>query len=241
VKKLLLASLLIGACASSPRVAPSPGAPAEARQQPDGVHWVRDSAEYQAAALQAFALATHLVEEQAKARGPGSWGVISDADETLLDNSDYQKERAAIGQGYSNESWRAWTRRRAAGAVPGAAAFSQRVRALGGRLAIVTNRFAEECPDSEANLRTLGIVFDALLCRSAESAKAARFELVRTGKAAAGLPPVDVVLYVGDNILDFPGMRQASRAQPDAFGDFGRRFVLIPNPMYGSWESNPRR
>jgi 5'-nucleotidase (lipoprotein e(P4) family) len=234
-----LASVVTFACASSPRVGPA-AAPAAAAP-PHAIHWVRDSAEYQAAALQAFRLATRLAEEQAQARAQGSWGVLCDADETLLDNSEYQKERAASGQGFSRESWRAWCARRSAGAVPGAAAFSQRVRALGGRLAIVTNRSAEECPDTDANLRALGIEFDALLCRTAEGEKDARFALFRSGKAVPGLGPVEVVLYVGDNILDFPGLSQATRDRPGALAEFGRRFVLVPNPMYGSWEANKPR
>ncbi len=50
-----------------------------------------------------------------------------------------------------------------------------------------------------------------------------------------------IVLWVGDNITDFPDLDQTVRTRPEeAFADFGRRFIVIPNPMYGSWESNPR-
>ena len=35
-------------------------------------------------------------------------------------------------------------------------------------------------------------------------------------------------------------MRQEARKAGElAFGEFGGRFILIPNPMYGSWERNP--
>ena len=45
--------------------------------------------------------------------------------------------------------------------------------------------------------------------------------------------------FVGDNIQDFPGLSQAIRKQGDeAFADFGARFFVLPNPMYGSWEKN---
>ena len=57
------------------------------------------------------------------------------------------------------------------------------------------------------------------------------------GKTPAGQAPLDVVAFVGDNILDFPGLTQAIRQGGDAaFSDFGVRFFLVPNPMYGSWE-----
>ena len=47
-------------------------------------------------------------------------------------------------------------------------------------------------------------------------------------------------MWVGDNIHDFPGMEQEHRHDPRAFEDFGARFVIVPNPMSGSWVSNPQ-
>jgi len=42
---------------------------------------------------------------------------------------------------------------------------------------------------------------------------------------------------VGDNILDFPALSQAIRPKGEsAFTDFGTRFFMLPNPMYGSWQ-----
>ena len=46
--------------------------------------------------------------------------MILDADETVIDNSLYQRERAAVGQGFSSDTWAAWVERRAATALPGA-------------------------------------------------------------------------------------------------------------------------
>jgi predicted secreted acid phosphatase len=45
-----------------------------------------------------------------------------------------------------------------------------------------------------------------------------------------------VVAFVGDNIQDFPGQSQAIRERAEeAFAEFGARFFVLPNPMYGSW------
>jgi predicted secreted acid phosphatase len=53
---------------------------------------------------------------------------------------------------------------------------------------------------------------------------------------------LEVVLWVGDNIQDFPALTQAVRLQGDAaFGVFSERYIVLPNPMNGSWESNPPR
>ena len=54
-----------------------------------------------------------------------------------------------------------------------------------------------------------------------------------------GLAAADVLLWIGDNIQDFPRLRQDVRSANDsAFAEFGDRFIVLPNPMYGSWERN---
>ncbi len=63
---------------------------------------------------------------------------------------------------------------------------------------------------------------------------------MQDGTALAGLPPLEIVAWVGDNIHDFPGGSQELRgADPRSLADFGVRFFLPPNPMYGSWQGNP--
>jgi 5'-nucleotidase (lipoprotein e(P4) family) len=209
---------------------------------PDSLHWLRNSTEYRAAALQAYRLARDQLERAAAGRQPGSWAVILDADETVLDNSQYQKERSERGLGFTPESWSEWVRRRAAPPVPGSADFLRRVRELGGRIAIVTNRTEAECPDTEANFREQALPFDAMLCRpeGQSGEKEARFDSVARGGATPGLPPLEVLMWVGDNIQDFPDLTQASRDRSEELAAFGRRYVVLPNPVYGSWEAIPR-
>ena len=94
--------------APPPVIEPLPGtagtAPAGTAVMPDSVHWVRNSAEYEAAVLQAYRLATERLDKLRAGRASGAWAVVADADETLLSNSQYQKERAAAGAGFSAES-----------------------------------------------------------------------------------------------------------------------------------------
>jgi 5'-nucleotidase (lipoprotein e(P4) family) len=192
---------------------------------------VTTAAEYHALAWQAFALAGERVEELAAGRAPGTWAVSVDADETLISNAQYEVETVE----FDAASWRAWVARREATALPGAREFLQRVHELGGRVAVVTNRKHEERADTEANLVALGLPFDLLLTRGEERAKDARWQAVEAG--TAGLPPMEILLWVGDNILDFPGVDQSLRAAPiEALAPFGERFVIVPNPMYGSWK-----
>ena len=164
--------------------------------------------------------------------------MVLDADETIISNFLYQLERARLGLGYSAESWNAWVKRREATPLPGAARFLSRVRELGGRIAIVTNRLGSECADTEAVFRAHALVYDAMLCRpdGTPSDKNPRFASVASGQALGLSTPVEVVAFVGDNILDFPQLSQAIKGGgDDAFNGFGSRFFVIPNPMYGSW------
>jgi 5'-nucleotidase (lipoprotein e(P4) family) len=214
---------------------------APATLPPESIRWTRDSAEHRALLLQVYRAATAHVEREAAARVPGTWAVVLDADETVLDNSLYQLERARAGKPFDAESWRAWCARREAVPLPGAQAFLARVRSLGGKVAIVTNRSAGECPDTEAVFQAHRLAYDAMLCKpeAGPSDKNPRFESVARGTTPAGLPPLEVVAFVGDNIQDFPGLSQALRKETDeAFAPFGARFFVLPNPMYGSWERN---
>ena len=237
--------ILIGLAAGCRTAAPatpavSPSSPAiTPAAEPDSIRWVRDSAEYRAAVVQTYRLATIHVEREASGRAAGSWAAVLDADETVISNLTYQAERARAGLGYSTDSWAAWVRRREATPLPGAAAFLSRVRALGGKIAIVTNRLGSECDDTIAVFTRDALVYDAMLCRpnGSPSDKNPRFEAVRLGQTAASPTPLDVIAFVGDNIQDFPGLSQKVKDAGEAgFAAFGQRFFVLPNPMYGSWQ-----
>jgi 5'-nucleotidase (lipoprotein e(P4) family) len=193
------------------------------------LRWYQRAAERRALSLQAYGLAS--AKLQAKAPS-GNWGVIMDVDETSLDNSAYQHSRADLGVGFSPGSWTAWVNQKAAIAIPGAPDFTAKVHALGGKVVLVTNRKdGTECPQTEDNLHAVGVVFDQILCQTGPSDKNPRFQQVQA--------QMNVVMFVGDNIQDFPALTQDIRKQPDAaFADFGDKFILVPNPMYGSWEKN---
>jgi 5'-nucleotidase (lipoprotein e(P4) family) len=215
--------------------APAPPAPAPAATpMPDSLHWFRDSAEYQAASRQAYVLATALVDGAALSRyGNRAWGVIVDGDETILDNSAFQKESWQKGLAYTPARWSAWVQSKQSRAIPGAAAFTRHVRELGGKVVVVTNGAIADCPAYQSHIGELGIEIDDIKCQTDTSDKNPRFTAVQQ--------TIDVVLWVGDNINDFPNQSQAVRTGGDAaFADWGSRFVVMPNPMYGSWQGNPQ-
>ncbi|MDQ8187486.1 HAD family acid phosphatase [Pelagicoccus sp. SDUM812002] len=209
---------------------------------PSDLHWVRNAAEYKALTQQIYAAATKELEARvASGEFEGKrWGVSMDADETVLDNSLEAKERR--GAEFRLDVWQDWCRRVEAPAVPGSVAFIRRVKALGGNVAIVSNRSVMVQEATEANLEKLGVPFDVVLLKDEADEKEPRWELVESGAAIAGLEAFEIVMYFGDNIKDFPKLTQglASDGAATEFEEFGRKFFVLPNPVYGSFASNSK-
>ncbi|MEE8278275.1 MAG: HAD family acid phosphatase [Thermoanaerobaculia bacterium] len=236
ILRLAVLGLILGCLSREPASVPSP-----APILPDDVHWVRNSAEHRAAFIQTYRLATRRLEELAREREPGTWAVVLDFDETVLDNSEYEKELNERGESFAQESWKEWILRQEAPPLPGVVSFLERVHGLGGRIAIVTSRRQELCAATEAELRAHGIPFDIMLCGSESREKEPHWEQIRRGEAAPELPPLEILVWLGDKIDDFPQLDQSLRHAPEeAFEEFGESYFILPNPMYGSWVGNPR-
>lgn len=232
--------LLLVGCAStapSPETASPVGERAVRYETPK---WARNSAEHKAVFEQIYELAGSRLVELTRELERGTWAVSLDADETVIDNSLYQEEVALVGEKYTPETWDLWVRRLEAPALPGALEFLGLVHDRGGKIIIVTNRDEPYCDLTRQNFRRHEIPFDLMLCRiDGKSPKEPRWEAVRTGKASPELPPLEIVMWLGDNVNDFPGLDQELRHEPEeAFAAFGDRYFIFPNPMYGSWEGN---
>lgn len=257
ISGVVVISLLLAGCATM-NAQQSPATPAAPTTAPPAaaatpgpalrelnIKWVRDSQEYATLARQAYRMATDAVTRVAPAQKGRHWTVVLDVDETALDNSTYQLDRAAYGLAFEPDSWGAWIRRREAAAVPGVVAFVAAVRKAGGHIAWITNRDNVEADPTRDNLRTVGLWNDDdRLCtqRDSKHTKRMRREEVRAGNGAcawSGSASV-IVAFVGDQMGDFP---EATEPPADAAGDnaFGRSSFLIPNPMYGGWTSRVTR
>ena len=110
-----------------------------------GIKYVRDSNEYSTTMRQTYRVATDAVARLASGLAGRDWAVVLDIDETALDNSAYQLERAAYGLPFDAASWSAWVQRREASAVPGAIDFIVVIRKLGGRIAADHQSGNERC------------------------------------------------------------------------------------------------
>ena len=220
-------------------------AQAQSAMQALDVKWVRESEEYAASTRQVYRVGTTAVENAARQVPAGRWAVILDVDETALDNSQYQLEIRAYGQPFTDATWQPFVARRSSPAVPGAVDFINAVRRLGGHVAWVTNRNQAAYEDTRANLQSAGLLApDDKVCVLSDTSYTKR---VRRAEVASGNgrcswgQPLTVLAFFGDQMGDFPA---AGESDPDAGRDeaFGVRYFLIPDPMYGAWQSrNTRR
>lgn len=205
------------------------------------VNWIQQSGEYRALAYQAFNAARAAFDHAKVPKGKQK-AVVVDLDETMLDNSPYMAWEAATGNNYNSapDSWYDWTNAAQAKAIPGAVAFAQHVAQRGGKIYYISNRKeSKELAATIKNLNTLGfpnVSEQTVLLKTDSGNKQARIDSVKQHGA-------EIVVYIGDNLNDFGSStyhqdNTARRAFVDAHQqDFGTRYIVLPNPIYGDWES----
>jgi 5'-nucleotidase (lipoprotein e(P4) family) len=207
-------------------------------------HWQRNSLEYCRLTLSAYDGALGAARRLAKANKRGQWIVLMDADETVIDNSLFERERQSCGGEFKDGQWESWVAAGMARDVPGAAAFTREVHRLGGLIAIVTNRRAADDAITRADLKRNGIWFDYEIGMADVSDKTLRWRAAALAlkKKFGGQPKA--VMWVGDQITDLAivdkkGKILRAMTQKDIGAGIGVNLFLLPNPMYGNWTSNP--
>jgi 5'-nucleotidase (lipoprotein e(P4) family) len=222
---------------------PAPAPQSVSDYQEGAILWTQSSGEVKALCYQAFTLARMMLDRDLRInrRGRMRRAVVVDADETVLDNSRYQATLVRNGQVYSAQSWTQWVNRAEAEAIPGAVEFLRYTASRGVRVFYITNRKSEEKEATAANLKKLGFpdVSDETL-------------LVRTDPNSSSKEPrrrsvssrYRIVLLMGDNLNDFAEAFENSKtvsgrieAVEQNKSRFGTRFIVLPNAMYGDWES----
>lgn len=199
--------------------------------------WYQRAAEVRALCYQAFNMARLMFDGDLAMGDSGKKrAVIVDVDETILDNSPYEAGLVGKNYGYS-KGWGDWINAAEAPAIPGALEFLNYVVSKGGAVFYVTNRKIKYRDGTIKNLKAAGFpqVNDAhVLCREKTSDKEPRREMVRQNHR--------IVLLMGDNLNDFEsvfrkkGTEERAAAVDRMKEQFGRMFIVLPNPMYGDWE-----
>ncbi|MGD8630067.1 MAG: HAD family acid phosphatase [Gammaproteobacteria bacterium] len=210
--------------------------------------WQHTSAEYDATVRQAYRLAQENLD---KALLDPDWGaalelqgndnglppaILLDLDETVLDNTGYEvRIIRELGQ-YSPESFARWCESATAPAVSGAAEFLD--YAASRQVAVfyysARKESLREC--TTRNLRALDLPLSDdshLLLDDGTSKSEYRAMIVSRYR---------LLLLVGDNLEDFvAGSKSHSGLRRELAQRYsrrwGREWIILPNPMYGHWES----
>lgn len=215
--------------------------------QVGGVLFMQHAGEYRALAYQAFNFAHWQLDADfnkknlkklPKALRKMPRAVVVDVDETVLDNSPQQAFSIKKHLPFTPAIFTEWVNLRKAKAIPGAVDFLNYAHQKGVKVFYVTNRNASEKQGTIDNLRAVGFpdaTEETVQVRADTSSKEVR-RLAISSKYR-------IVLLMGDNLNDFSNIFE-KQSVAERFGQvdksremFGKKFIVLPNVMYGDWES----
>ena len=203
------------------------------------VLWHQTSAEYRALCYQAFNVAKTYLETLIPGREPNEkFAIITDLDETIIDNSYLEAKQIKEGKEYNNARWKEWVNMSAATEVPGAIEFLQWAASRNITIFYISNRSVSDVKPTLANLNKLQLPNadeEHMLFLSAESTKEPRRQIVAKDHK--------IVMLMGDNLNDFTNLFEKKsiddrKAETDKVKDeWGKKFIVLPNAIYGEWEN----
>jgi 5'-nucleotidase (lipoprotein e(P4) family) len=217
------------------------------------VLWFQRSPEMRALYMQSYhnaqdALDANLKHPLTKKRK----AVVVDIDETLLDNSPYEAWLAANDSSFTSSSWSSWINDAKAKPLPGALNFLNYAKKRGCAIFYVSNRKKEgqfdatlknlvddAFPDAEASHLLLKTAADTATT-SAFTSKEQRRRFI------SDQLNYEIILLCGDQLADldksfnlFAGATENSIT--DSLNKYsmllGKKYIALPNPMYGDWLS----
>lgn len=220
---------------------------ADAEYQIGAVLFMQKAAEYRALAYQAFNFARWRLDADfdkknlkklPKAERKRARAVVVDVDETILDNSPAQAVQIKNRLPFIQSRWTEWVLTRKAKAIPGAVDFLNYASQKGVRVFYVTNRIEAEKAATIDNLKAAGfpdVSDETLMVKTTESGKEARRQAI--------MQKYRIVLLAGDNLDDFSNVFER-KSVADRFAEtdnardlWGKKFIVLPNAMYGTWEN----
>ena len=208
-------------------------------RQVNAVLWIQNAGEVKALAHQAFNVARLRLDQDLRSRGKGKKrrAVVVDVDETVLDNGPYGGWGILTGKSYP-AGWQEWVEMGQAQALPGAVEFLSYAASKGVSVFYITNRKDQGQGRAATirNLKNLGFPVEEenVMLRTKGRSKIARRQQV--------LHNHRIVLLVGDTLGDFAGafehksQEERNQAVDKMHQAFGKRFIVLPNPVYGDWE-----
>ena len=143
-----VAALLLGGCCATKTSTAAQAPKGESALIANGKLWSsyfqQNAAEYEALCLQAFNVAQLRLDEALAKKSDKPLAIVTDIDETFLDNSPFEAYCAKKGISYSQEAWEEWTVLGDAKPLAGALDFFKYADSKGVAIFYVTNRLEKE-------------------------------------------------------------------------------------------------
>lgn len=221
--------------------------------QIDALLWSTASAEYEIIARQIFFQAQrqmdHLITrkgetaalEQQKEFSRLPPAVIVEVDETIISNGQFQYQLLTKGEAFNEETnWVAWVNEARAKPVPGAVEYTKHAADKDVTVFYMTNRHASLQEATWRNLRQLGFPLakeSQLLMRDEQTGWDKESRRTQVAKNYR------IIQMIGDGLGDF--MASTENMTPEQRRDisnsymayWGEKWFMLPNPVYGDWES----
>jgi 5'-nucleotidase (lipoprotein e(P4) family) len=205
--------------------------------------WYQHSSEMTALYYQGFNIARERLDDAVAAnKQEKPLAVVVDIDETMLNNSPF--ETSLITNSDDLKGWYGWTSKASAKPLPGALEFAKYAESRKVEIFYITNRDDKEHAVTLKNLQNEGFPFatdDHLFTKSDLSYTTGNTSS-KAGRRAVVAEKHKIILLIGDNLNDFSeifedrSVNDGKEAVANNREEFGRKFIILPNPMYGAWE-----
>jgi 5'-nucleotidase (lipoprotein e(P4) family) len=227
----------------------------ESNERLNSIMWMQTSAEYRVLAASAYQQAHNAIDIALRQKNwsaateqKGNYtklppAIILDIDETVLDNIPYQAQLIKTHSEYNPTSWTQWTTLQASKAVPGASEFLKYAASKGVSIFYITNRDVTQEADTRANLEKLGLpltnAIDTVLTKNENGWNTSD----KSSRRLFVAEKFRILALIGDDFGDFVAGAYTSPEErvkiADNFANYwGTKWFLIPNPIYGSWETS---
>lgn len=205
------------------------------------VNWQQQAAEYNALCLQAYnyaRLSLDLMLDTTK-MDVKKLAIVTDLDETVVDNSPYNAKMIGLDEPYQKSRWIEWGDEISAKAVPGSVEFFKYAASRGIETFYISNRYPEQLQVTIDNLNKLDLPYvdeAHVMLRNESSGKLERREKVEETH--------HIIMLLGDNLADFTDLFEKQNSErrhalvDSLAAEFGSRFIVLPNVMYGDWQTN---
>lgn len=205
-----------------------------------GLRFQQQSAEIRALQLQAYNIATEKLDAAvAAAEDPSKLAVVTDLDETVIDNTALLARDLANCHVYDAwDTWLPWERDGKPVLIPGAKEFLDHADGLGVAIRYISDRADEQKDHTLATLTDLGLPQvgpETVLLLGPP--KVERREIVGTDH--------QIVLLLGDTLHDFDGrfrktpLEDQKATVAEEAAKWGTEWIVFPNASYGTWSEAP--